>query len=64
MPNGSGSKLCSIDGCGRPLAATAISAFCARCRSGLYYWRRKTPKQRVARKQTLHMLACRLEELP
>ena len=56
-------RICAIGDCGRALSPQARSAFCPRCRSGLGYWRKKTPKQRVQRVHTLRMLSNRMVEL-
>ena len=54
------SKKCTIDNCHREIKHPE-SGLCGPCYQGLWRWGRKTPTQRVRRKQALRVFEARLD---
>lgn len=51
---------CTIEGCPE---TTYHRGPCRKCKSGLYYWKKKRPAQRLARIGRLKVFQHRIEEL-
>lgn len=50
-----------IHSCGRDVSDRSESGECSICRSGLYYWRKKTPGERLKRRKQLDVLSSRID---
>lgn len=57
-------RVCIIEECGQKLPENGTVDICHQCRSGFYYWGKKTPADVKQRKKQLTKLQNRFENMP
>jgi len=57
-------RICIIEECGQKLSENTTSEICRQCRSGFYYWQKKSPALIGRRKKQLVKLQDRFANMP